>query len=63
MFLKEKKPKGLNVNYYMESHMEKFHLAEIFSHLSIETNEIYYYSRTYLKFVPLTLMSDSFMLG
>lgn len=51
------------MNYYIESHMEKFHLAEIFSHLSAKTNEIYYYSRTYLKFVPLTLMYESFKLG
>lgn len=43
----EKKTKGLNVNYYMETYMEKFHFAEIFSHLSVEINRIYYYSRTY----------------
>lgn len=39
--------KGLNVNYYMETYMEKFHFAEIFSHLSVEINRIHYYSRTY----------------
>lgn len=43
--------------------MEEFHFAGILGHLSVETNGIYYYSRTFLKFAPLTLMSDSFIPG